>query len=135
MTVRARSFRISDELWDRVLKAADEQDRSASYIIRKQLEKLYDGNKKSAKKEVKESVLPDYINKELWTDFLKMREKLKAINSDRAKNSLLSELDRLRSQGMDPNRVILESIKNSWKGVFPLKSNNDNKTSYKDFIQ
>lgn len=63
-----------------------------------------------------------YTNKELndlFIDFLKMRKQLKAVNSERAINSLLNTLSKY-----DDNtkyKMIENSITNSWKGVFPLK--------------
>lgn len=63
-----------------------------------------------------------YENKELnniFIDFLEIRKKLKAINSERAVNSLIKKLskysDDIKIQMID------KSITNSWKDVFPLK--------------
>lgn len=69
-----------------------------------------------------------YINKELndlFIDFLKMRKQLKAVNSERAINSLLKTL----SQYDDDTKfkMIENSITNSWKGIFPLKENKSSK--------
>ena len=55
-------------------------------------------------------------------DLIEIRIAKKAINSKRAIVSLLRELDRL-SQGRREDKLLLidQSIRNSWKSVFPLK--------------
>lgn len=52
-----------------------------------------------------------------------MRIAKKAVNSARAISMLLRELDKL-SQGHREDKLLLlsQSVTNSWKGVFPLKS-------------
>lgn len=56
---------------------------------------------------------------ELFIEFLKLRKKLKAVNTERAINGLINKLEK-----HDDNIKILminESIINSWKSVFELK--------------
>ena len=55
-------------------------------------------------------------------DLIEIRTSLRAINSKRAIVSLLRELDRL-SEGRreDKLRLIDQSVRNSWKSVFPLR--------------
>lgn len=63
-----------------------------------------------------------YTNKELndlFIDFLKMRKQLKAVNSERAINSLIKTLSKYDDD--TKYKMIENSITNSWKGVFPLK--------------
>ena len=63
-----------------------------------------------------------YINEELnelFIDFLKMRKQLKAVNSERAINSLINTLSKYDDD--TKYKMIENSITNSWKGVFPLK--------------
>lgn len=65
-----------------------------------------------------------YINKELndiFIDFLKLRKKLKAVNSERAINSLIKTLSEYDDD--TKYKMIENSITNSWKGIFPLKEN------------
>ena len=66
-----------------------------------------------------------YENEELnkiFIEFLNMRERIKAINSERAINTLLNKLskydDKIKYQ------MIEKSIVNSWKDVYELKNNN-----------
>ena len=67
-------------------------------------------------------VLPDFIDKGLWDDFLDMRKKLRKPATDKAITLLLKDLDNYKNAGDDPNEVIKQSIKNSWQGLFPLKA-------------
>lgn len=56
---------------------------------------------------------------DLFVEHLKLRKKLKAVNSDRAINNLLKTLEPFPDD--IKKQMINESITNSWKGVFPLK--------------
>ncbi len=65
-----------------------------------------------------------YSNKDLndlFLDFLKLRKKLKAVNSERAINSLIKTLSEYDDE--TKYKMIENSITNSWKGIFPLKEN------------
>ena len=63
-----------------------------------------------------------FNNKELnsiFIDFLEMRKKLKAVNSDRAINALINKLNNYDDE--TKYKMIEQSIENSWKGLFELK--------------
>lgn len=63
-----------------------------------------------------------YENKELnnlFLDFLELRRKLKAVNSERAINSLLKTLSNYDDE--TKMKMIEKSIKSSWKDVYELK--------------
>jgi hypothetical protein len=45
-----------------------------------------------------------------------------------AEKKALGELERLRSSGNDPVRVISQSIVNGWKGLFPAQSSKDSQS-------
>jgi hypothetical protein len=86
--------------------------------------------------------LPDWIDSEIWGEFLKIRKQKKAINSIRAFKLLLTELEKLRSQGEDPNACMEQSIVNAWKDVYPKhpkEGNNRNgrkaKLSTEEFLR
>jgi hypothetical protein len=68
-------------------------------------------------------ILPDWIDKELWGDFLEVRRVKKAPNTNRAIKLLITELTGLRNLGFEPQKIIEQSIKNGWRGLFPLKEN------------
>lgn len=81
--------------------------------------------RKRKKKEKEESNkeksdLPIYIDHDLWNNFMELRVRLKAVNSEKAIDSLLKTLSESPSQA---NAMIEQSIVNSWKGVFALKNN------------
>lgn len=66
-------------------------------------------------------ILPDWIDKKTWDDFLEMRKKNRVISTDRAKELIIKKLEKLKAEGNNPNEVLEQSIVNNWKGVFPLK--------------
>ena len=71
-----------------------------------------------------------------FQEFLKIRKKLKAVNSDRAVNSLVSKINEY-SNG-NPNeavKIIEQSIENSWKGIFPLKGQKKELSQYDKLMQ
>lgn len=55
---------------------------------------------------------------EIFIDFLKMRKSMKIQNTDRAIKLLQKELDEMSD---DKTEVIEQSIKNGWRGLFPIK--------------
>lgn len=72
---------------------------------------------------VDNNILPAWINKDTWNNFLEMRKKKRAIPTERAKHLLIKELEKLKNGGNDPNRVLEQSIMRNYTGVFPLKNN------------
>lgn len=71
--------------------------------------------------------LPSYLDASLWDDFLDIRTKLKAKNTDRALKTLINQLEEFRRKGHDPNKIIETSVTNSWKGVFEPKGGTSEK--------
>ena len=65
-------------------------------------------------------VLPEWIDKDVWEDFLEMRKKKRAKPTDRAVELLIKELEKLKQDGDDPNEVLSRSIMSNWTGVFSL---------------
>lgn len=80
-------------------------------------------NKELSNKQYKEKAKKKYFDNEelneLFLDFIAIRKKLKAVNSDRAINNLLKTLEPFPDD--IKKQMINKSITNSWKGVFPLK--------------
>jgi uncharacterized protein YdaU (DUF1376 family) len=70
-------------------------------------------------------VLPDWVDHQIWKDFLEHRQKLKAPMTDKAKKMMLNELEALMATGNQPNEVLRQSMLRGWKGVFELKGNNN----------
>ncbi len=76
--------------------------------------------------------LPSWVPKEAWEAFVRMRSHIKAPLTDNAKTLTLRDLSKLRDDGHDPQTVLEESVKNSWRGLFPPKektNGNRGKTS------
>ncbi len=83
--------------------------------------------RKKETKETKETILPDFIDKELWNDFLDMRKKARKSPTDRAKELLIKDLEKLKADGTDPSEVLRQSIKNNWSALYPLKGGQSGK--------
>lgn len=66
-------------------------------------------------------VLPEFLDTELWNDFLDHRKKLRAPNTPRALNSLLKKLANFYHAGHNVNEIIQKSYDNGWKDVFEPK--------------
>jgi hypothetical protein len=65
--------------------------------------------------------LPPWIPVEAWNGYVEMRKRIKAPLTDRAKKLEITELTKLRADGHDPEAVIDQSIRKSWRGLYPLK--------------
>lgn len=88
---------------------------------------------KEKEKEIKKKKPPVYFpdDEELETvfqDYLKLRKKIKAVNSERAINLLGNKLNKMASPNGYFDREIAiqllnQSIENSWKTIYPLKEN------------
>lgn len=65
-------------------------------------------------------ILPDWINKNTWNDFIEMRKKQKKPPTERAIKELVNDLEKLRSSGQDIEVVISESIKHGWISFYPV---------------
>lgn len=68
----------------------------------------------------KEITLPDWLDPDVWFDYIDHRRILKAPMGKRAKELVIMKLDRLR-QSEDPRSIVDRSIEQGWKGLFPRK--------------
>lgn len=66
-------------------------------------------------------MLPDWLPKDEWKALLEVRKGKRIQNTPRALKLLLGELERLKSLGHDPARVLDQSTLKSWSSVYPLK--------------
>ena len=66
---------------------------------------------------------------DIFNEFLQLRKKLKAVNSERAINSLLNTLAKYDDD--TKYRMIDNSIRNSWKDVYPIKDSKYEETQRK----
>jgi len=67
-----------------------------------------------------------YIDDELWTEFLAIRKKVKAINSPRALKTLINKIEKFHREGHDVNALVETAIVNSWKDVYLPRKENSN---------
>ena len=83
------------------------------------------------KKEVNVDIIEDYFqNNEVnntFNEFLTVRTQLKVKNTELAINRLINELNKYDDS--TKIEMLNNSIMNGWKGVFPLKRNNNTTTS------
>jgi len=76
--------------------------------------------------------IPAFVKADLWNEFLRIRIKLKAVNSDLAITGILNKLEKFKAKGHDPNDLIQNSIEGSWKTVFEPRASKQTKTSGTD---
>jgi hypothetical protein len=79
-------------------------------------------NRKESARVVDALVLPDWLPRETWEDFVEHRKERKSAMTDRAKRIALRKLEELKQAGNDPKKVIEQSIFRNWEGFFELKS-------------
>lgn len=96
---------------------ADFKNINTLYNDKRNIERNIEINKKEIIKE-KRYFEDDNLNA-LFKDFLSMRKKLKAVNSDRAITLLINKLSKYDDK--TKIKMIENSIENSWKGIYELK--------------
>lgn len=82
----------------------------------------------TSKKEYKERYFDKVELNEIFIEFLQLRKKLKAVNSDRAINSLLKKLNNYDDD--TKYKMIEQSIVSSWKNVYEIKENKRKEMEY-----
>jgi hypothetical protein len=75
--------------------------------------------------------LPGNLTRETWDDFKAARKSMKAKMTDRAEKLLLRELTDLVSHGEDAEKVVEQSIMKAWRGLFPVKANEEKQREWK----
>lgn len=65
---------------------------------------------------------PESVNPQTWDDFLEIRKGLKAKNTLPAIKALITQLNKLQADGHDPNEVVMQSIRSSWKDLYAIKT-------------
>lgn len=98
-------------------------------LIHGREDKRREDNKEEKEKVQKEKVdlaIPDWLPKPDWKDFCEMRQRIRKPLTLRAKQLTIDDLEKLKQLGNDPSLVLQQSVKNSWQGVFALKSSAGN---------
>lgn len=78
-------------------------------------------HKKRVARETEKIDLPDWIDKELWEEFIQFRKSLKSPMSLLAQKKAIQALSKLREEGQQVDDIINQSIINGWKGLFAVK--------------
>jgi hypothetical protein len=73
----------------------------------------------------KKFVLPDWIPRDDWQEFLKFRQRVRKPMTERAKHLAVIDLEKLRNEGYSPSAVINQSILNGWSGLFRIRDANE----------
>lgn len=63
---------------------------------------------------------PEWVPPEPWAAFEAMRNRIRKPMTDRAKELVIIELDKLRAQGQEPAAVLEQSVRKSWQDVYPI---------------
>ena len=94
-------------------------------------------NKESISKDIPKKVEKKYFESlkvnTLFNEFLELRKKIKAVNSERAIKTLVNKLNNYDEDTQ--YKMIENSIVNSWKDVYELKEKNKRKDSVLDTLQ
>jgi len=78
-------------------------------------------NKKDSIKN-KGVIYPDWLNQELFGEFVKMRKLIKKPMTDKAQELAIGKLKKLMDQGHSQNEIIELAVENSWQGFYAPKS-------------
>lgn len=75
-------------------------------------------------------MIPDYINPDLWQDFIQHRREIRHKLTPTATKFLLKKLDKFHTNGIDVNACLTRAIENGWQGVFEIKPQLQMKRQY-----
>jgi phage replication O-like protein O len=94
---------------------------------------IKDTRKTKAKPE--QTVLPVWLDINVWKEFKKYRQNGKGKFTAYAQELAIKKLARFKADGDDPNEVINNSIENGWSGLFPLKRNHEKEETREECIK
>jgi hypothetical protein len=88
------------------------------------------GKEKGKGKEIKVAeapfVVPDWISKETWEEFVKMRKRIGKPPTDYALKLIIDKLIKFKANGQDIKQILEKSITSGWQDVFEIKQNTEN---------
>ncbi len=73
------------------------------------------------KRQKADFLIPDWINEKTWNDYLEMRKGIKKPATNRAKELIISKLEKFRNSGHDVEKILEQSILNNWQDIYELK--------------
>lgn len=122
------SENVAQDVGEDVVQSVAQSVSQGVAINKTKQNKTKQNNKKDKKKEsLKYSDDPELESAIM--DFIDMRRKIKAPMTDKAIKLLLSRLDKMTDQNSVKAMILEQSIVNSWKSVYPLKTEGDNNSS------
>lgn len=83
-------------------------------------------------------VLPEWVDPELWDEWMQIRKRLKAVNTKRAMESLIDKLFAISQAGISVNTALKTAIEKSWKSIeleWIQKTNSGKKDGYDKFLE
>lgn len=86
-----------------------------------EIDKEKEKNKKNKKNNIKKEYFSNSKVNDIFLDFIEQRKILKAVNSDRAINTLVNKLNAYDDE--TKFKMIENSVINSWKSIYELKEN------------
>lgn len=123
-----RAFVKLDDLED-VIKGSlkSHEDLISVYLESHAPKRKKKEKEKEKAKEERAIALPSFICPDLWREFLSLRVKIKAQNTERALITIIGKLEEMENKQPGAAKIsIEESIMNSWKGVFAPKGQSSN---------
>lgn len=77
--------------------------------------------RKKEEKEIIPIILPEWMEKDLWTDFQEHRKKLRKPMTGKAEEMIIKKLEWLKDKGYNPRHCLLTAIERGWLSVFEPK--------------
>jgi hypothetical protein len=77
----------------------------------------------------KEIILPEWLNKDVWKNWVEYRKEKKQKLTPRSIAMQLKELEKDKEHHVE---ILEQSIRNGWTGLFPLKGDNKVQNNYKN---
>ena len=74
--------------------------------------------------------LPSWLPETHWKDFIEFRSFIKKPMTEKAKQLMLSKLQKIKDNGFDPILAMNTSIANNWSDIYEPKSNVINKPAF-----
>src|ERR1035437_2250076 len=74
----------------------------------------------------KSFVLPPWIDSEAWAGFEEMLRKIRAPLTDRARNGIIKELQKLCPAGGNGAEILDQSTQRGWRGIFAISTTRTN---------
>ena len=67
---------------------------------------------------IKKAQYPDWLDVDLWSEYVEHRKEIKRPMSERAERMALRKLKRLIDSGGDQNEILENAVMNGWQGLF-----------------